>query len=124
MNMQQSVRSVLSKYATFEGRAPRSEYWWWVLFFFILSALARFIDAILIAPMLGFDAFAENAGQPLGVLIGLALLLPSIAVSCRRLHDIGRSGWWLLIGLVPLIGGLVLLYWYVQPSDPQSNEYG
>ncbi|MGI9365621.1 MAG: DUF805 domain-containing protein [Rhizobiaceae bacterium] len=124
MNMQQSVRTVLSKYATFEGRAPRSEYWWWVLFFFILSALARFVDAILIGPLLGFDAFAENAGQPLGLLIGLALLLPSIAVSCRRLHDIGRSGWWLLIGLVPLIGGLVLLYWYVQPSDPNSNEYG
>ena len=124
MNMEQSIRSVLSKYATFEGRASRSEYWWWVLAFFIVSAAARLVDAMLMAPLLGFDAFAENAGQPLGVLIGLALLIPSLAVSCRRLHDIGRSGWWLLIGLIPLIGGLVLLYWYVQPSDNERNQFG
>ncbi|MGI9571433.1 MAG: DUF805 domain-containing protein, partial [Desulfobulbia bacterium] len=117
MEFGESIRTVLSKYATFNGRATRPEYWWWILALFLLSAVTQLIDAAVIAPMLGFDRFEEDAGQPLSLLAGLALLVPSLAVACRRLHDIGRSGWWLLIGLIPVIGLLVLLYWYVQPSE-------
>jgi uncharacterized membrane protein YhaH (DUF805 family) len=121
--MSLAVRTVLSKYATFEGRASRAEFWWWGLAVLLLQLATQLIDGFLIGPMLGFDAGAENAGQPLSLLVSLALLLPALAVAVRRLHDTGRSGWWLLIGLVPLIGALVLLWFYIQPSD-DANEWG
>lgn len=121
--IEKAVRRVLSNYATFQGRAPRAEFWWWALAMFILFAILSLIDGILIAPLLGFSAFSEDAGQPISTLVSLALLLPSLALAARRLHDIGRSGWWLLLALVPLIGSLVLLYFYVQPSDGE-NAYG
>jgi uncharacterized membrane protein YhaH (DUF805 family) len=82
------------------------------------------VDGAIIAPLLGFDAFAENAGQPLSFLASLILLLPLVAVGIRRLHDIDRTGWWLLLGLVPVIGFLVLLYFYVQKGDAGSNRFG
>ncbi|MEM7462636.1 MAG: DUF805 domain-containing protein [Pseudomonadota bacterium] len=124
MGFEESIRTVLSKYATFTGRATRPEYWWWILAMLILMVVTQLIDAAVIAPILGFERFEEDAGQPLSFLVSLALLLPCIAVACRRLHDIGRSGWWLLIGFIPIIGFLVLLYWYVQPSEPNQNQYG
>lgn len=118
-----AVRTVLSKYATFSGRASRPEFWWWFLAVFIVSIITQIVDATIIAPMLGFEAGDENAGQPLSVLFSLAILLPAIAVAARRLHDIGKSGWWLLIGLVPLVGGLVLLWFYTRPSEGE-NAWG
>lgn len=119
-----ATRTVLSKYVTFSGRASRSEFWWWFLALCILLLIARIIDGALIAPMLGFGAFQEESGQPLSVLLALAVLLPNIAVGIRRLHDTGRVGWWLLIGLIPVVGTLVLLYFYVQPSEDSDNQYG
>jgi uncharacterized membrane protein YhaH (DUF805 family) len=121
--MLQAVKTVLSKYATFSGRASRSELWWWILAVFILLIITRIIDGAVIAPTLGFSSFEPNAGQPLSLLVSLAFLLPNIAVGARRFHDIGKSGWWILIGLVPLVGTLVLIYFFVQPSD-DANEYG
>lgn len=122
--MQNAVRRVLSKYATFDGRASRPEFWWWTLAVFLLIVVTQFIDGALIAPMLGSPAFGEDAGQPLSVLVSLGLLLPNIAAGVRRLHDINKRGWWILIGLIPLLGFLVLLYFYVQPSDAGRNGYG
>lgn len=119
-----AARTVISKYATFLGRATRSEFWWWALCVLILMLVAGVIDSYIIAPMLGLDASQGTAGQPLSSLIALGLLLPNIALAARRLHDIGKSGWWLLIGLIPIIGALVLLYFYVQPSDTETNQYG
>lgn len=119
-----AVRAVLSKYATFEGRAPRSEFWWWALAVFLMFIVTRLIDGALVAPLLGFSAFAPEAGQPLSLLLALGIILPNIAVGVRRLHDTGRSGWWILIGLIPLIGTLVLLYFYIQPSEGDENSYG
>ena len=118
-----AVRTVLSKYATFSGRATRPEYWWWVLAGALMMAVMQIIDGALVAPMLGFEAFQDEAGQPLSLIFSLVLILPSIAVGVRRLHDTDRTGWWLLLGLIPLIGTLVLLYFYVQPSD-DDNQYG
>lgn len=124
MTFSQSIRTVFSKYATFQGRAGRPEFWWWVLFVILVSLVTQFIDGFLIGPLLGFDAFDSDGGQPLSLLVSLGFLLPNLAVSVRRLHDIDRSGWWLLIGLVPLIGVIVLIYWYVQPGSEGSNRFG
>src|SRR5210317_2290696 len=114
MNMMTAVKTVLAKYATFSGRATRPEYWWWILAMIILFTVLGVIDGALIAPLLGFEAFDPDAGQPVSFIASLGLLLPNLAVSARRLHDTDRSAWWLLLGLVPVIGTLVLLFFYVQ----------
>ena len=124
MNMQTAVKTVLGKYATFSGRASRSEFWWFTLAVLIFSIIVSIIDGAVVAPMLGFEAFADEAGEPLRVIESLVLLLPSLAVAVRRLHDIDRSGWWYLIIVIPIIGPLVLLYWYIQPGTDGSNQFG
>jgi uncharacterized membrane protein YhaH (DUF805 family) len=122
--MIEAVQTVLRKYAVFSGRASRSEYWWWILFVVIVSIVSQIIDGAVVAPALGFQAFEEGAGQPLSVLVSLALLLPGLGVAVRRLHDIDRSGWWFLLILVPIVGFLILLYWFVQPGTKGDNQYG
>jgi uncharacterized membrane protein YhaH (DUF805 family) len=119
-----SVKSVLSKYAVFRGRAGRSEYWYWVLAILIANIIVFIIEGTVVAPLLGFEPFAPEAGQPLRLLLSLATILPSLAVTVRRLHDIGRSGWWIFVQLLPIIGSLVLLWWLTRPTDPQENEHG
>ena len=106
MTFGESIRICLTKYADFEGRASRAEYWWFFLFAMLAQAAGSIINSAL------------------GGLIALALLLPAVAVGARRLHDIGRTAWWLLIGLIPLVGPLVLLYWFVQPGNQGANDYG
>lgn len=123
-NMSTAVRAAFSSYATFAGRASRPEYWWWALSVFIIMLIVGLLDAFLVAPLLGFETGDENAGQPLSLIVSLAILIPNIAVGARRLHDTGRTGWWLLIGLVPIAGFLALLYFFVQPSDEGENQYG
>ena len=112
---QDSVRTVFKKYATFTGRARRPEYWWFVLFNFIGNFVLSIIDAMV---------FGSGDTGPLSGLFSLAILIPSIAVGARRLHDIGRSGWWLLIGLIPLLGWIILIIWLVKKGDEHPNEYG
>jgi uncharacterized membrane protein YhaH (DUF805 family) len=109
---------VLRKYATFTGRARRKEYWFFALFNLLIMLVLSFIDGMI-------GLYSMEAG--LGVLSGiytLAVLIPSLAVTVRRLHDIGRSGWWLLIAFIPLIGALILLIFTVLDSKPGSNQYG
>jgi len=108
----------LKKYAVFEGRARRREYWFFVLFAVLIHIVLNIVDR-----MLGMYS-AENAIGLLGGIFGLAILIPSLAVGARRLHDTGRSGWWLLIGLVPLIGFIVLIVFFVLDSQPGTNQYG
>lgn len=103
---------VWRKYAQFSGRSTRSEYWYFVLF----NALAY--AAISIA-----EGIFSSGGLLLG-FYGLAVLIPSFAVFFRRLHDTGRSGWWWLIGIVPVIGGIVLFVFMVLDSQPGDNRYG
>lgn len=118
-----AVRTVLSKYATFSGRASRAEFWWWILAVFLISIVTQIIDAAIVGPMLGFEGGDASAGQLLSLLLSLAVLLPALAVAVRRLHDIGRSGWWILLGLIPIIGFLVLIWFYTRPSD-EKNGWG
>jgi len=108
MNLKQSVKSVLSQYATFSGRASRSEYWW-----FHLALWLSFV--LLIVPLIGILIY---------VVIVLGSIIPSVAVSARRLHDSNKSGWYQLIGLVPFIGGIALIVLYALPSDKGENKYG
>jgi uncharacterized membrane protein YhaH (DUF805 family) len=119
MTMTEAVRTCLSKYATFSGRAGRPEFWWWVLAVILVSLVGNLLDAML------FGTGAE--GQSVGILsglLGLALILPQLAVAARRLHDTDRTAWWLLIGLVPIVGFLVLLFFYVQKGTDGPNRFG
>ncbi len=108
----------LKKYATFSGRAQRAEYWYFVLFYILI-----FIGLSILDGMTG--SFSAESGMGfLGGLFSLALLIPSIAVGARRLHDTGRSAWFLLLALIPLVGAIVLLVFTVQDSTPGDNQYG
>jgi len=109
---------VLKKYAVFNGRARRKEYWYFILYNFIFSIVLAVIDGAT-------GSFSPEGGMGLlGGIYTLAVLIPGIAVSVRRLHDTGRSGWWLLIGIIPLIGAIVLLVFTVQESKPGQNRFG
>jgi uncharacterized membrane protein YhaH (DUF805 family) len=110
--------AALKKYAVFEGRARRREYWFFVLFYIIIAVLLAFVDG-----MLGLGGSKGGPGILSGVF-GLAMIVPSLAVAVRRLHDIGRTGWWVLIGLVPLVGAIVLLVFALMDSQPGQNDYG
>ncbi len=111
----------LKKYAVFEGRARRKEYWFFVLFYVIFACGLGLVDGF-VGTVYYFDGAA--AGVVLSVLYALAMLVPSISVTARRLHDIGRSGWWILIGLIPLIGTIVLLVFMVLDSQEGENRFG
>ncbi|MDP2257290.1 MAG: DUF805 domain-containing protein [Polaromonas sp.] len=105
MNFSQAISSCLRNYATFSGRAPRSEFWWFFLFQLLVSVAATLLS------------------EKFGSLVNLALLLPALAVGARRLHDIGKSGWWQLLMLTG-IGLLLLIYWWVQPTDERISAQG
>ncbi|AYV48351.1 DUF805 domain-containing protein [Caulobacter flavus] len=113
----------LRKYAQFSGRARRSEYWLFALFTFVVSIA---ITILRIATG-GLDSL-ENGGfdalSLVNLAFSLAMLVPSLAVSFRRLHDTDRSAWWILIGLIPLIGAIVLLIFYLLPGTTGPNKFG
>lgn len=109
---------VLKKYATFSGRAQRAEYWYFLLFSTLIVIALSVIDSVT-------GSYNEDTGWGLfSGLYSLAVLLPSIAVGARRLHDTSRTGWWLLIGFIPVIGTIVLIVFFVLDSTPGDNAYG
>lgn len=123
LSMREAVANVFKNYANFKGRARRSEYWWFLVF---NSLVSIFLNCI-IQPI-------ANSNPDSMFLLGLALILylaylggmiiPAWAVTVRRLHDIGKSGWWWLIAFIPIVGSLVLLVWSCQDSDVCENKYG
>lgn len=109
---------VLQNYAVFSGRARRKEYWYFVLFSLIVTMVLGIIDNLT-------HLFSQQYGMGLfSTLYSLAVLIPALAVLVRRLHDAGRSAWWLLLALIPIIGCIVLLVLTVLDSDAGVNEYG
>ena len=129
MGFMDAVRSVFGKYVTFSGRAPRSEYWWFYLFAIIVIVVAIIID-VMIDPSRGTMTTTSTSfemsgnGGPVTLILSLLLLLPGLAVSVRRLHDIDKAGWWILIGLIPLIGFIVLIVWYCTKGTLGPNRFG
>ncbi len=111
MSFAKSIKTVFTKYADFKGRARRSEYWWFTLAYAIVMGI--------------LSAFARGSVVMtiICVLAGLACLLPKLGVSVRRLHDIGRSGWWLLICLT-CVGLIIVIIWECMDSQPGENKYG
>jgi|SRR5579871_3992768 len=116
MGFSEAISSGFSNYVNFSDRAARSEYWFWTLFVILLSIVANVIDALILRSGSGFS--------PLSTIVSLGLLLPGIAVSIRRLHDLDRSGWWVLIALIPIVGWIILLIWYCTKGTDGSNQYG
>jgi uncharacterized membrane protein YhaH (DUF805 family) len=114
MNFVQAIKSGFSHYVTFSGRAFRSEYWYWVLF----CSLGSLVTVILDMAIFGYGGFS-----PFTDLFNLALLLPSLALGVRRLHDIDRTGWWMLL-MLTFIGALLLIYWACQPGTAGQNRFG
>ena len=110
---------VLKKYAVFSGRARRKEYWMFVLFNFIFSLVASLIDLGI-----GILTFAVFGFGLLSILYALAVFVPGLAVSVRRLHDVGKSGWYLLINLIPIAGPIWFLVLTCMDSQPGDNKYG
>jgi uncharacterized membrane protein YhaH (DUF805 family) len=112
VTMLQAIKSVFSKYVTLGGRAGGTEFWWFILFQAIVVGIAELTDRALF----GHEALFS-------LLCSLALLLPGLAVSVRRLHDTNHSGWWLLLGVIP-IAGLILVLWICTPSTSGPNRFG
>jgi uncharacterized membrane protein YhaH (DUF805 family) len=106
MDFQQSIKTCFQKYVGFEGRATRSEFWWFMLF----GLAGGLVTSIF--------------GDTVNGLFNLAVLLPTLAVGSRRLHDYGKTAWFLLLWLVPVIGWGILIYWACQPGDPAPNAWG
>jgi len=108
-----NFRSIVTEhYVDFQGRARRAQYWYYMLVYVVI-----FIVLAIIQQVIGMRGLLTG-------LLGLALLLPSLGLAFRRIHDTDRSAWWLLIGLIPIIGALVLIYFFIQPGTSGSNTYG
>ncbi len=114
MQFTDAVRTaIVERYADFQGRASRSEFWWFALFYFLLSFAVGIVGAA-----------SDTLGGLLNLVLSLGLLLPSLAVSIRRLHDTDRTGWWILLYLVPVIGAIVLIVFFVQRGTDGANRFG
>lgn len=112
MSFTEAIKSCLRNYVTFSGRAPRSEYWFFALFTALVYTILPFLEAAIY-------------GMPvLTMVLALGLILPSLAVTIRRLHDTGRSGWWILVTLIPLVGSIIFLIWMFTKSQPTENAFG
>jgi uncharacterized membrane protein YhaH (DUF805 family) len=129
----EAIGICFSKYATFKGRAPRSEFWWWTLFQFCIAAV---FESILLPPLLQDIEQLRATGvippqdayhgimQLIFSFVSLALLLPTLSVGVRRLHDRGKSAWWYFFPLVPVIGSIMMLIWFCQRGTPGNNRFG
>jgi uncharacterized membrane protein YhaH (DUF805 family) len=113
MNFGQAIKTCLNKYATISGRATRSEYWYFFLFLVIVNIVASVLDSTIFGAM-----------PVLYLIATLALLVPSIAAGVRRLHDTDKAGWWLLVGLIPVIGTIVLIVFFCQRGSVGTNQFG
>ncbi|MGR3344424.1 MAG: DUF805 domain-containing protein [Paracoccaceae bacterium] len=117
MVFSEAIRSCFSQYATFSGRARRSEFWYFILF----TILGSFVLGMLESLAFGWSLVGPGG---LSTLFDLVVLLPSISVAVRRLHDLGKSGWWWWLWLIPIVGWIILLIWYCTKGTFGSNRFG
>lgn len=118
----EAVNSALKDhYCDFNGRASRSQYWWFYLFTLIISCIFEILMVIFGAMNMNTLTYVIYG---INILVGLGLLLPSLGLAVRRLHDINKSGWLLLIGLIPLVGVIILIVWFCKDSQMTPNQYG
>ena len=117
MTFQDSIKSCFNKYGSINGRATRSEFWWFQLFLTIAGIFTFMIDVIF------FGYTIDDDFTPVNVIWSIAVFVPTITVTVRRLHDVNRSGWWILIAFTG-IGLIPLLYWWVKNSDANDNSFG
>jgi len=110
------LETITKRYADFNGSATRSEYWYFILFYFVFIMVLGLIDINIINPMLGMTSEEASGGGLLQAIFAFGMIVPFIALGVRRLHDIAQSGWWMLIGLIPVLGTVVLIYFFVQKS--------
>ena len=122
LSLPTAVATCFSKYTTFSGRAPRSEYWWFYLFGLICALAGLVVDVGLGVPIV--DGRGEFTGGPVFWLVILALFLPYLSVSIRRMHDIDRSGWWVFIPIIPVVGTIVYLVFTCTRGTDGENDYG
>jgi uncharacterized membrane protein YhaH (DUF805 family) len=115
MDFFEAISSGFNNYVNFRTRAIRSEYWFWVLFVLLLGIVAQVIDAVV---------FGMLQGGPAGIIVFLATFLPGLAVSIRRLHDRDKSGWWILLLAIPLVGAIILLVWFCTRGTVGPNRFG
>lgn len=120
MSFGESVKTCFQKYVTFKGRARRSEYWW----FFLLNSIVSIVTFVLDYQMVTINIEVGLGALALSHLYRLIVFLPDLAVSVRRLHDTGHSGWLYLLIIIPILGTLFLLYFFVSDSAPEENRYG
>ncbi len=120
MGFLEAIKSGFQNYANFSGRAPRSAYWWWTLFSLLIAIIASVVDLVLFPDL----TMAMGGIGPIYIGVLIVLFLPGLSVSVRRLHDIGRSGWWLLIFLIPFVGFIVLIIWFASKGEEGANKYG
>ncbi len=122
MTFMESVQTCIKEnYCNFEGRAPRSEYWWFTLFLALLEIVTSVLDGFL------GTYTVTSSGKMIGfinLIFLLAILLPSIAVAVRRLHDTDRSGWFYLLVFIPLIGSIILIIFFIQQGTNGRNRFG
>jgi uncharacterized membrane protein YhaH (DUF805 family) len=123
-----AVRRFFRKYATFSGRASRSEFWWWYLTAIIIGFVLNILTSVLGGSHVSASGqLTYSAGAIVVLIIGglwsLAILVPSLAISWRRLHDTGRSGGWYFIGLIPLVGTILLIVWFASAPKPEGQRF-
>ncbi len=127
MGFSEAIQSGFQNYVNFQGRSGRGAYWWWALFTLIVSVITGFIDRGLGSGLVTTPGAAGVSGATVGIVTSIAsliLFLPSLAVLVRRLHDTDRSGWWVLINVIPVIGWIVMLFFLLQPGSLGLNRYG
>jgi uncharacterized membrane protein YhaH (DUF805 family) len=126
MGFADAIKNNFSKYVTFSGRAPRSEFWWWILFTFIANLVLGAIDIALFGHTVveAGSISAYTNFSPLAGIFSLVVLLPSISVAVRRLHDTDHSGWWWWLALIPLVGIIVLIVWWATRGTLGPNRFG
>lgn len=127
MGFSEAIQSGFQNYVNFEGRSGRAAYWWWVLFTVIVSVVAGIIDRAIGSSVVTTPEAAGMTSTGIGVITSIAsllLFLPSLAVAVRRLHDTDRSGWWVLLNVIPFIGWIIVVIMLLQPGSLGLNRYG